>query len=262
MRASSTVSHQELDLLCQFEFLYILLIVLRLVPDKRRIGANRAYLVQSDGIHIKRVVPRPVPEPVQLVPYLPGQEDIQHSDDESSGFESTIANTCNTAKYQTLGNRLNTPDKTDDLLDYDAEGEDNDEYTNANTDMDIDDLSVDNNFDHSSTGPWGCSLPNQPVNLLANASKEDIQALFSGFDSMHFNVGSDSFDQPDYFSDNFRAFDPPVPQMWSNFNGDPGSGSYAPGTQEPFSTESLGDPKHSSRSVESRSVMSHTHDQF
>ncbi|QRV99039.1 hypothetical protein RhiJN_27058 [Ceratobasidium sp. AG-Ba] len=33
MRASSTVSHQELDLLRQFKFLLLLLNVLRLVPD-------------------------------------------------------------------------------------------------------------------------------------------------------------------------------------------------------------------------------------
>ncbi|QRV95117.1 Copia protein [Ceratobasidium sp. AG-Ba] len=63
MRASSTVSHQELDLLRQYEFLSILLIVLRLVPD------THTEMEQLWRLKVFEEVPRSeVPEGEPIIP--------------------------------------------------------------------------------------------------------------------------------------------------------------------------------------------------
>ncbi|KAG8731262.1 hypothetical protein FRC10_001915 [Ceratobasidium sp. 414] len=134
---------------------------------KRRAAADVAYLDRPDGYHIKRVVRRlPTPGSHPPIPYLQGQEDIPHSDAESDGSDETMLELTHTANLNGHDGVLDiaaeadeTPTELDpDLLDYDAEGEDEDEAA-------------------------------QPVNVLANASEEDIQALFGSLGGLHFSDG-------------------------------------------------------------------------
>ncbi|QRV82705.1 hypothetical protein RhiJN_10725 [Ceratobasidium sp. AG-Ba] len=209
---------------------------------ERRAGANRAYLVRPDGIHIKRVEHRPAPEPVPHVPYLPGQEDIPHSDDESNesnNFDHTIPNASIAAEHHILDHTFDVADEADDLLDYDAEGEDDDEHADTNMDMDINGFSISGGLDRSNSSSWYCPSPNQPVDLLANASKDDIQALFSGFNSLRFDKEAASLGQTDYFPADFSAFDPPVLHIWNNADGGSGIRSQAYGAQEPLAAHQV-----------------------
>ncbi|KAG8718405.1 hypothetical protein FRC09_012714 [Ceratobasidium sp. 395] len=223
---------------------------------KRREGTDRAYLNRADGFHIKHVVRRPVTsEHAPPVAYLPGQEDIPRSDVESETDNSkdTTPTTCRSlpkapytathvprvAEYVGLGDQFDIAAE-DDLLDYDAEGEDdNGEQADSNIDMDIGDFSFSGDSNHPGAGPWGrCPPPAEPLDLLANASEEDVQALFTGFDSLRFDDRSDSLDNG-YFPGDFRSFNSSGAHAWSDVNGDLESGLQLTtlglgGTQEPL----------------------------
>ncbi|KAG8777228.1 hypothetical protein FRC12_000490 [Ceratobasidium sp. 428] len=179
---------------------------------KRRAAADFAYLNRPDGFHVKRVVRRPgTPERAPPVPYLPGQEDIPPSDTESdSEPEDTTPELTGTVGSNEPNCSFNVVTEADDttipsdydLLDYDAEGEDEDEdvcmegitYSNYLA-------STANGRTHGTDTPalgeqagfggeqaWAAGDPtfgsSQSLNLLANTSDEDVIALFGGLDEL------------------------------------------------------------------------------
>ncbi|KAF8595896.1 hypothetical protein BDV93DRAFT_514595 [Ceratobasidium sp. AG-I] len=191
----------------------------------RRAGAmDVAYLNRPDGFHIKRVVRRPpTPGPAPSVPYLPGQEDIPLSDAESDATDATMLDlTHENGPYPDAFGHCDAVGNLDDLnlLDYDAEGEDEeDEYKEAD-DEDEDILMEDYIAPSANQDPYApkyadasagamanvrpsvqpANIPEnptsfaQPINLLANASEEDIQVLFGGLDTIAFGTAmSDHF---------------------------------------------------------------------
>ncbi|KAG9122593.1 hypothetical protein FRC07_000967 [Ceratobasidium sp. 392] len=207
---------------------------------KRRAGADRAYLVRADGFHVKHVVRRPAtPEPVLPVPYLSGQEDIPHSDTEfddldnaTATFNTMTGNAAHTIESTGPNSHFDVAAEADDLLDYDAEGEDDDEQMDI--DMDFEDFTAGGQSSRTildspsaggveSTGNFH-DLPAQHLNLLANTSDEDIRVLFSGFDSLRFDERPAALDN-DFFSGNFTDFDSPAAQARNDVNESFGSNS-------------------------------------
>ncbi|KAG8723505.1 hypothetical protein FRC09_003064 [Ceratobasidium sp. 395] len=228
---------------------------------ERRKGVDRAYLNRADGFHIKRVVRRAAtPEHAPPVAYLSGQEDAESDTDDFNDMTPNVPQMVpripfaapsvpHTVNHNGLGGHLNVSAEADDLLDYDAEGEDDDdgEPTDSDMDMDIDDFSFGGDLNCPSANAWDHYPPSaQSLDLLANASEEDIQALFSGFDSLRFNDESASLDNS-YFQGDFDSFNPPAAHTWSDVNGSLGSGSGSRlqpvipglGAQEPFAVRQL-----------------------
>ncbi|KAG8774734.1 hypothetical protein FRC12_001845 [Ceratobasidium sp. 428] len=178
---------------------------------KRRPGADFAYLNRPDGFHVKRVVRHPgTPERAPPVPYLPGQEDIplsdtdsDTSDDDAPELTSAVGPGKPSQCFNVATEAGDTTVPTDpDLLDYDAEGEDDDE------DICMEGI-IYNNYVQSSTvnrracgadtsmpgeqaevgdgQAWASGCPtysSQPLDLLANTSNEDVLALFGGLDEL------------------------------------------------------------------------------
>ncbi|KAG9124315.1 hypothetical protein FRC07_012067 [Ceratobasidium sp. 392] len=167
----------------------------------------------------KRLHRPPTPEPASPVAYLPGQEDIPRSDNEFDNRDRTTANIHHVAPpthhitpagashltEHNFDDHFDVAAEDDNLLDYDAEGEDDDEQVDTEMEMDLD--------------------ATQPLNLLANASEDDVRALFSGFDNLRFDEGPVPLDNSGYFSGNFDTFDPPTAHMWEVATRSSGSGS-------------------------------------
>ncbi|KAF8606213.1 hypothetical protein BDV93DRAFT_521056, partial [Ceratobasidium sp. AG-I] len=162
--------------------------------ERRTAALNVAYLDRPDGYHIKKVVRRPAttgrPAPV---PYLTGQEDLPCSDDESDDDSTSTATLETVPEIFSVTDAPNAnfnvgliPAQPEDI-DHDAEGETDDE---AMEDISLPSSSLSGGtFDMA----WG-SQPNsapqtwpgasaQANNLIGNASKEDLKALFDGLDN-------------------------------------------------------------------------------
>ncbi|KAG9088148.1 hypothetical protein FRC06_002211 [Ceratobasidium sp. 370] len=101
---------------------------------QRHAAADVAYLDRPDGYHVKRIVHQVTPGPVPPILYLPGEENIPHSDVESDDSNTTVPELTNSASLGGPGPNFDivakveeTPTELDtDLVDYDAEGEDDD----------------------------------------------------------------------------------------------------------------------------------------
>ncbi|KAG9076442.1 hypothetical protein FS749_011786 [Ceratobasidium sp. UAMH 11750] len=168
---------------------------------QRRAAADVAYLDRPDGYHIKRVVRRQTPGPAPPIPYLPGEEDIPPSNAESDDSNATLPELARPADPSELNLGFNVasevedmlPEMDPDLLDYDAEGEDKD------MDVCMEGISLTNCSSYAipgRTGDGSCSMAGtvptlsaRPVNPLADASEDDIQALFGSLDNLHFGDG-------------------------------------------------------------------------
>ncbi|KAG8737647.1 hypothetical protein FRC10_007970 [Ceratobasidium sp. 414] len=170
---------------------------------KRRAGADAAYFNRPDGYHhIKRVIRRVSPGPAPPVPYLPGEEDIPHSDTESDNSNATILELARPpgldglcTDFGVAAETEDTPTEPDsDLVDYDAEGEDEDEDEDGDVHMQDFPL-VDCYVDPGRAGvpgptaQIGIGSPTQPANLSANTSQNDIQAVFGSLDNLRFSDG-------------------------------------------------------------------------
>ncbi|KAG8790942.1 hypothetical protein FRC12_010586 [Ceratobasidium sp. 428] len=207
---------------------------------KRRAGADQAYLVWANGFHVKHVIRRPAtPEPVPLVAYLPGQEDIPHSDTKfdnlnnaTATFNVTTGNAAHTIKSTGPDSHFDVAAEADDLLDYDAEGKDDDEQMDI--DMDFEDFTVSGQSSRAiicspladgveSTGNFHASSA-QHLDLLANTSVKDIWVLFSGFDSLRFDERPASLGN-NIFSGDLTNFNSPAAHGWNDIDESFGSNS-------------------------------------
>ncbi|KAG8732992.1 hypothetical protein FRC10_000495 [Ceratobasidium sp. 414] len=113
-----------------------------LATTRKRRGAEVAYIDQPDGYHIKHVVRHPETlRPPPSVPYLPGEEDILRSDVESDDGDVELNDGDMTmhklthvpypADFDIAAEVEETPTEPDtNLVDYNAEGEDEDEDVN------------------------------------------------------------------------------------------------------------------------------------
>ncbi|KAG8732071.1 hypothetical protein FRC10_001257, partial [Ceratobasidium sp. 414] len=162
---------------------------------QRRAAANVAYIEQPDGYHVKQVVRRVTPGPAPPVPYLPGEEDLPHSDAESDGSDATELQLVSSNNLGELSTTFDvgleadeTPTEPDiDLVDYDAEGEDEDEDIHMQA--------------------------TQLTNPFADASNDDIQALFGGLNNLHFgdSPATNDGDLPGFADAHSR----PIPDRWA-----------------------------------------------
>ncbi|KAF8606748.1 hypothetical protein BDV93DRAFT_553224 [Ceratobasidium sp. AG-I] len=168
---------------------------------KRRPAAlDVAYIDRADGYHIKQVVRRPVtPKHAPPVQYLPGQEDIPRSDNES---DDDTASTATTATVPDLDFPVGDPDADIDMddaypevlpawpedIDNDADGETDDET--------MEDIArpprspADRTFDTSwgsrpslTLQPWP-GVPDQSHDLIGSVSEQDMRDLFAGLDGL------------------------------------------------------------------------------
>ncbi|QRV72033.1 hypothetical protein RhiJN_00047 [Ceratobasidium sp. AG-Ba] len=170
--------------------------ILTLAGQRQRRANEVAYVSRPDGIHIKRVVRRSSDPGLPLaVPYLPGQEDLPHSDAESDSTDATILE-ISTIPTQDSGVDMEVdtdefegviePAGVDkELWDYDAEGEDEDENTATKDTSHTSHPFLAGWATYPSTSNIGASSCDAP-NLLANTSDEDMAALLGGLGDLHF----------------------------------------------------------------------------
>ncbi|KAG9080275.1 hypothetical protein FRC06_006842, partial [Ceratobasidium sp. 370] len=162
---------------------------------KRRAAADHAYFAWPDGYHIKPVVRRP--------PTPEGQD----SDGESNVTDATVPELIHMAGFDVDNTGFNVAAETEeppllvdsDLLDYDAEGEDDVE----DEDVQMKDLSTADYPSHAAlefTGPMACvgvngaqtgfpgniSSAADPLNSLTNPDEDDIAALFGSLKDLQF----------------------------------------------------------------------------
>ncbi|KAG9088047.1 hypothetical protein FRC06_002249, partial [Ceratobasidium sp. 370] len=181
---------------------------------EQRAAVDVAYLNRPDGYHIKQVVRQLSPGPAPPVPYLPGEEDILHSDaesDDSNGTALELACPANPNGLPTNprvpAETKDTPTEPDDLVDYDAEGEaeaedgDRDGDGDGDGDINMQDLPLANCSFYRDpecagtpgfTTQTGTAPSTWPADLFANASQDDIQAVFGSLDALRFGTDTDN----------------------------------------------------------------------
>jgi hypothetical protein len=116
-----------------------------LASTRTRRAREFAYFSKPDGFYVKRVVRRPTQAPISHTPYLPGQEgellftticnnlnvnktitDIPHSDSESDTTDVTMLEVA-TGGFEDAENMDESIATEPNELDYDAEGEDDED---------------------------------------------------------------------------------------------------------------------------------------
>ncbi|KAF8594554.1 hypothetical protein BDV93DRAFT_515685 [Ceratobasidium sp. AG-I] len=188
--------------------------ILAATRERRSAALNVAYINQPDGYHIKRVVRRPAtPKRAPPVPYLPSQEDIDRSEDDSDN-DSDSDGSSTTATV--LDGLLTTGSDADMFMDdgnaemfatqpgemdYDAEGETDDEVMNS--------VALPPPLANCAPNmAWGAPPNLAPQmwpcgsekanDLIGDASEEDLRDLFAG-------LGSLPADFPDYTPASFPS---------------------------------------------------------
>lgn len=166
-----------------------------LASTRARRSGELAFFNKADGFHIKRVVRRAMPHsPVPRVPYLPGQEDIPHSDTESDIGDTTSLKEV----LPSLDGAIVEPEELGtepDELDYDAEGEDDDvtmddeplRPSKAPEHMRVDSpagVGLDGSLESNNLQQWATMQPAyQSMDLIGDTSPEELQVLFGGLDN-------------------------------------------------------------------------------